>query len=62
MTPEEFINEHLCPTGVVTAWDAQVITTALRFGDTKTITAKITELATKAGLQAPALFSDEVNP
>ena len=33
MTLEEFINEKLCPTGTVTAWDETVIRTALALGD-----------------------------
>ena len=33
MTLEDFINEKLCPTGKVTAWDETVIRTALALGD-----------------------------
>ncbi|MDR2882911.1 MAG: hypothetical protein LBU98_03950 [Alistipes sp.] len=54
MTLEEFINDKLCPAGVVTAWDETVIATACRLGDTKTLAAKVTELATKAGVEVPA--------
>jgi hypothetical protein len=54
MTLEEFINEHLCPSGVVTAWDETVIATAYRLGDTKTLAAKVAELALKAGVEVPA--------
>jgi hypothetical protein len=54
MTLEEFINDKLCPAGVVTAWDEDVIATAYRLGDTKTLVAKVAELATKAGVEVPA--------
>ena len=49
MTLEEFINEKLCPAGVVTAWDETVIATAYKIGDLETLTSKLAELAGKAG-------------
>jgi len=54
MTLEEFINERLCPTGALTAWDETVIATACRLGDAETLTAKIAELANRAGVEVPA--------
>ncbi len=54
MTLKTFINEKLCPTGVVTVWDADVIATAFRLGDIETLTSKVTELAAKAGIEVPA--------
>ena len=54
MTLEEFINEKLCPAGVVTAWDETLIATALLLGDMDTLTNKVAELATKAGVDVPA--------
>lgn len=53
MTLEEFINEKLCPAGVVTAWDELVIVTAIRLGDLETLTSKLAELAGKAGVLIP---------
>ncbi len=53
MTLEEFINEKLCPAGVVTAWDETVIATAIRLGDIETLTSKLAELAGKAGVLIP---------
>lgn len=54
MTLEEFINERLCPAGVVTEWDETVIVTACKVGDTKTLVDKVAELANKAGVEIPA--------
>ena len=53
MTLEEFINEKLCPAGVVTAWDETVIVTACKAGDIETLTSKLAELASKAGVLIP---------
>ncbi len=54
MTLEEFINEKLCPAGVVTAWDRTVIVSALRLGDVDKLTDKLAELTVKAGVEIPA--------
>ncbi len=53
MTLEEFINEKLCPAGVVTAWDDIIINTAFLLDDMETITSKVVELAAKAGVEVP---------
>lgn len=53
MILEEFLNKKICPTGVMTAWDETVLTTAYRLGDTDTLTSKTTELCAKAGIEAP---------
>ncbi len=54
MTIEEFINEKLCPAGVVTAWDDIIINTAFLLDDMETITSKLAELAAKAGVKVPS--------
>lgn len=54
MTIEEFINEKLCPAGVVTAWDENVIKTAYRLGDMEMLTKNLAELAIKAGVEMPS--------
>ncbi len=54
MTLEEFINEQLCPAGVITRWDAEVIAAAHRLGDIETLTSKVAELSSKAGVLIPA--------
>lgn len=53
MTIEEFINEKLCPAGIVTAWDETAITTAYRIGDVETLTTKLAELSLIAGIEMP---------
>ena len=53
MTFEEFINQKLCPAGVVTAWDGLVITTAFRLDDLDTLAAITVRLAMKAGVEVP---------
>lgn len=54
MTIEEFVNEKLCPAGVVTEWDGTLLSTAFLLGDVDTLTDKVAELADKAGVEVPA--------
>lgn len=51
---EDFINEKLCPTGKVTAWDETVIRMALDLKDMDTLTCRIIDLCKRAGVQVPA--------
>jgi hypothetical protein len=53
MTIEEFINQKLCPAGVVTQWDGTLISTALLLGDMDRVRSKVAELAAKAGVEVP---------
>lgn len=51
---EDFINEKLCPTGKVTAWDETVIRMALDLKDMDTLACRIIDLCERAGVQVPA--------
>lgn len=53
MTLEEFINEKLCPTGTVTAWDETVIRTALALGDMDKLSDRIAAMCRRAGVPIP---------
>jgi hypothetical protein len=53
MTVIEFVNEKLCPAGVVTGWDEAIISTAFLLGDTTTLANKVAELANRAGVEVP---------
>ncbi|BBL00430.1 hypothetical protein A3BBH6_06660 [Alistipes onderdonkii subsp. vulgaris] len=53
MTLEDFINEKLCPTGTVTAWDETVIRTALDLGDMDTLICQILNISERAGIPVP---------
>jgi hypothetical protein len=53
MTVIEFVNEKLCPAGVVSEWDETVITTAIRLGYVEMLASKLVELADKAGMEVP---------
>ena len=54
MTLEEFINEKLCPTGTVTAWDETVIRTALTLGDMDKLSDQIAAMCRRARVRVPA--------
>ena len=54
MTIEAFINEKLCPAGVVTEWDGTLLSTAFLLGDVDTLATKVAELAGKAKIEIPA--------
>ena len=53
MTLEEFINEKLCPTCIVTAWDETVIRTALALGDMDKLSGQIAAMCRRAGVPIP---------
>lgn len=53
MKLEGFLNDKICPTGAMTAWDETIIITAHKLGDFDTLTSKIIELCAKAGIAAP---------
>lgn len=53
MTLEDFINEKLCPTGTVTAWDETVIRTALALGDMDMLSDQLIIMCKRAGVSVP---------
>lgn len=53
MTVEQFINEKLCPAGVVTVWEETLITTAYRLGDLNKLLETIYDLCQKANVEMP---------
>lgn len=53
MKLEEFINEILCPTGTVTAWDETVICMAIRLGDMDKLTDQLAIMCKRAGVPIP---------
>ncbi|GHV00879.1 hypothetical protein FACS1894159_07650 [Bacteroidia bacterium] len=53
MPLEDFINEHLCPAGVVTRWDAEQIALAVRLGDKARLRAVLERLCIAAGVTLP---------
>lgn len=53
MTLEEFINEKLCPTGKVTAWDETVLRTALELGDMDKLFDQLIIMCKRAGVLVP---------
>ncbi|MBQ4280376.1 hypothetical protein [Alistipes senegalensis] len=57
MTLEDFINEKLCPTGKVTAWDETVIRTALALGDMDKLSDQLISMCQRAGVPVPVDLS-----
>lgn len=53
MTLEEFINEKLCPTGTVTAWDETVLRMALELGDMDKLSDQLISMCRRAGVSVP---------
>lgn len=53
MTLEDFINEKLCPTGTVTAWDETVIRTALALGDMDKLSDQLIIMCKRVGVSVP---------
>lgn len=53
MTLETFINEKLCPTGTVTAWDETVIRMALTLGDMDKLSDQLIIMCKRAGVSVP---------
>ena len=53
MTLEDFINEKLCPTGVLTQWHATTIELAVRLGDTGKLKTILAELCRAASVELP---------
>lgn len=53
MTVEQFINEKLCPTGVVTVWEETLIATAYQLGDLNKMLETIYDLCQKANVEMP---------
>lgn len=53
MTLEDFINEKLCPTGTVTAWDETMIRTALCLGDMDRLSDQLVAMCRRAGVPVP---------
>lgn len=53
MTLEDFINEKLCPTGTVTAWDETMIRTALCLGDMDRLSDQLIIMCRRAGVPVP---------
>lgn len=53
MTLEDFINEKLCPTGAVTAWDEVVIRTVLELGDMDKLSDRLIVMCRRAGVPVP---------
>lgn len=53
MTVEEFIDEKLCPAGVVTVWDETLIATAYQFNDLEKLLETIYDLCEKANIEMP---------
>lgn len=53
MTLEEFINDKLCPTGTVTAWDETVLRTALELGDMDKLSDQLIAMCRRAGVPVP---------
>lgn len=53
MTLEEFINDKLCPTGTVTAWDETVLRTALELGDMDRLSDQLIIMCRRAGVPVP---------
>lgn len=53
MTLEEFINEKLCPTGTVTAWDETVLRMALELGDMDKLSYQLILMCRRAGVPVP---------
>lgn len=51
MTIEEFINQELCPKGVVTVWDQTVLSVAYQLGDIDKIVSHLAGLCEKAGVE-----------
>ena len=54
---EDFINEKLCPTGKVTAWDETVIRTALALGDMDKLSDQLILMCRRAGVSVPVDLS-----
>jgi hypothetical protein len=53
MTLEAFINETLCPAGVVTRWEEIRIAMAIRSGDRLALNRVLRELCRTAGVELP---------
>jgi hypothetical protein len=53
MTLETFINEKLCPTGTVTAWDETVISMALALGNMDKLSDQLIIMSKRAGVSVP---------
>lgn len=53
MTVKTFINEKLCPTGVVTVWEETLIATAYQHGDLNKMLETIYDLCEKANVEMP---------
>lgn len=53
MTVKTFINEKLCPAGVVTVWEETLIATAYQLGDLNKMLETIYDLCEKANVEMP---------
>lgn len=51
MTVEEFINQELCPKGVVTVWDETILGLAYQLGDLDKLVSHLAVICKKAGVK-----------